>query len=238
MREKIIFYGKTYEENLEYLFGRNYKERIFMFKPLANHSNDPYANISSSPCGYVTYGRYIIPILLASPDEDKLRKHHKDNTDYLMKYIDIISGISFECLDKSCYGNIIIGDGAFHCLTYKELVPIIYHEIGHLVAPGFMTETDADRFAAAHVGPKNLLEALKSFESFRFSFKRNMAKTLMLIPDTDDDKIDLLMAVTLSEDSALSLYRKEYIERCKYVKGLPTMSLYLNENVIKECKDK
>lgn len=219
-----------------------------MFKPLPKHDNfDPYTDISPLPCGYIAYGRYIIPILLASENERKLREcymkkfhHHEENinyNNYFLRFIDIISGISFECSYKSCYGNIIIGDALFHCLTYEELFPIIYHEIAHMMAPGYVTETDADKFAASHMGPQNLLKALKSFESFRFSFKKNLAKHILEITDIDD-KIDQLMAITLSEDSAFHLYRKEYIERCRYVIGLPITRLYLNENTIKECKNK
>lgn len=239
MREKIILYKKEDEYDLEKLFGRGYKKRMFVFESLSVH-NDCFelcANIPSSPCGYAVYGRYIIPILLAFSDDNKLKSHHEDNFDYFIKYIDTMTGISFECLNRSCYGNIIIGEAMFYCLKHEELIPIIYHEIGHLVAPGFMEETDADRFAVAHVGPQNLLAALKTFEAFRFSFKRNVAEIIMSTIDIDN-KVDQLIAVTLSEDSSLSLYREEFIERCKYKKGLPIMRLYLSEDIVNKNKIK
>lgn len=239
MREKIILYGKEDEEDLEKFFGRGYRKRMFIFESLSVHNGhfESCSDISSSPCGYVAYGRYIIPILLAFSNDNKLKSHHEDNFDYFIKYIDTISGISFECLDRSCYGNIIIGEALFYCLKHEKLIPIIYHEIGHLVALGFMEETDADRFAAAHVGPQNLLAALKTFEAFRFSFKRNVAEIIMSTIDIDD-RIDQLMAVALSEDSSLSLYREEFIERCKYKKGLPIMRLYLSEDIVNKNKIK
>lgn len=230
MREKIILYG---EESTEELFGKGYEKSVSMFEPMPKHTL--YAKVSSSPCGYVAYGRYIIPILLAIEDMDMI-KHDKDSVEYIIKNIDTVTGIGFECFDKSCYGNIIIGEAVFYSLNYEELIPILYHEIGHLIAPGFMLEADADRFAVAHVGSTRLLDALGSLEMFRSSFRENIARSIASVIDAIDYKVSQLMGITLSEDSSLCLYRVEYIKKCKYIRGLPVMSLYLNENIIKEYK--
>lgn len=124
------------------------------------HKNEDYKDIECIGTIKYDYGMWQIPLII---NHTVPTKTIDDDV-----YLDMSKQITITAVMKrnSNYYAIVIGSGVWKCMDQEDIIPLLYHEIAHIIDPEFFNESLADQFAVAHIGADRLAESLSNYRTF------------------------------------------------------------------------